>query len=437
MYRYYPLILAQTYLTITVVLFFFGAFEWQGINMPLLGLYLALYQLALFTGYIAGLTRFPTVVTNFNVNAWFKFSLSASLILIIPYIYVYTGKYPWEAWQALGDQGGAFLSYYDQLAEERTPGRIAVMLMRTIFSPALIALLPLFFWTKRLSLSWKIMFFIYIILYFSFSALRGTDKESADFFIFMFCGLFALLTVRKLKGQFKLSMTKKLLLIVLIIFSFLLTYSIFTERKMARLGGDDKVCLVAADVCADMDSGFISSLDEKNKFGISIATMYLSLGYYGMGLALNEEFESTFGLGHSIFISNSVQNIIDTNWLDDRAYTSKVTNSGWDAKVYWVTTYTWLANDVGFFGVALIIFVIGFLFSRAWSGIIYAGDPVALIVFSQLFMMIFYFPAFNVVMQNVDSYFSLVFWLFVWLLGSLPSLKGIFQKKRNLFSLNR
>lgn len=414
MYRYYPIIIAQIYLTFTVILFFWGPFEWQGINSPMLGFYLALYQLALFIGYIAGITRLSDTTWKFNTNAWFKFSLLASLALIIPYIYVYTGKYPWQAWDALSDQGGAFLNYYDQLAEERTLGRIVIMTLRTIFSPALAALVPLLFWTERLSLRWKVMFFIYVILYFSFSVLRGTDKESADFLISMFCGFLALLTVKKLKGRLQLSITKKFLLSMILIISMIFAYSIFTERKIARLGGEDKVCIEAADVCANMDSGFLSNFNEKNKFGISIATMYLSLGYYGMGLALNEEFESTFGLGHSIFISNMLKNVIDLDWFDDRAYTSKVTNAGWDAKAYWVTTYTWLANDVSFPGVTLIMLFIGFLFSRAWSGIIYANNPVAFIVFCQLFMIIFYLPAFNVVMQNADSYFSLIFWLIAW-----------------------
>ncbi len=414
MHRYYPIILAQIYLTFTVSLFFLGPFEWQGINSPMLGFYLALYQLALFTGYIAGITKLSGTTWRFNTNAWFKFSLLASLALIVPYIYVYTGKFPWQAWDALGDQGGAFLNYYDQLAEERTVGRIVIMSIRTIFAPALVALVPLLFWTKRLSLRWKIMFFIYVILYFSFSVLRGTDKESADFLIFMFCGFLAVFTLEKLKGRLQLSITKKILLSMVLIVSMLLAYSVFTERKIARLGGESQVCIEAADVCANMDSDFLSNFNEKNKFGISIATMYLSIGYYGMGLALNEEFESTFGLGHSIFISNILKNVMDLDWIDNRAYTSKVTDVGWDAKAYWVTTYTWLANDVGFPGVALIMFFIGFLFARAWSGAIYANNPVAFIVFCQLFMIIVYLPAFNVVMQNVDSYFSLVFWLVVW-----------------------
>jgi hypothetical protein len=417
MYRYLPLILVQIYLSTTLILFFWGPFEWEGIKFSLLATLLILYQLALLIGYFAGLSRSEVSVKNFNTNAWFKFSLLLGVILMIPYIYVYTGKYPWDALQALGDQGGAFIDYYMKLDEERTPGRIAIMLIRTAFSPFLVVIFPLFLWTKRLSLTWKLTFVLYVILYFSFSILRGTDKESGDFFIFILSSLMGLYVLRKSKGQLKLNLKKKVTITSVILLGVLIAFSAFTERKMARLGGDEKLCIAAANVCADMDRGYMSHLGSKSRFGVSVATMYLSIGYYGMGLALNEEFESTLGFGHSIFLLN-VLSFFDINV--DSSYTTKVSDAGWDAKAYWVTTYTWLANDIGFYGVIFFMFILGFLFSRAWSGIIHANDPVALIVFCQLSMMIVYLPAFNVIMQNIDSYFSLLFWLLVWFLGKLP-----------------
>jgi len=192
------------------------------------------------------------------------------------------------------------------------------------------------------------------------------------------------------------------------------------ERKMARLGGDDQVCIQQADVCADMNRGVMPYLDDKNKFGFSMATLYLSIGYYGMGLALEEDFESSLGLGHSLFISNGVMQVEDLRSFLDRTYTAKISLKGWDAQVYWATTYTWLANDVGFFGVIVLMLLIGFVFSRTWQDVILLRDPAAIILFSQIVLMLFYLPAFNVTMQNVDNYFAFIFWLIFWI-GGFPA----------------
>ena len=110
-------------------------------------------------------------------------------MLIVPYTYIYTGNFPWDIICGVPDQAQAFAEYYQRLSMERTPERILIMVARTMFSPLMVALIPLIFWTKRLRVGWKILFIMYILLYFSFSLLRGTDKESADFLVYFLCRL--------------------------------------------------------------------------------------------------------------------------------------------------------------------------------------------------------------------------------------------------------
>lgn len=416
--KYLPLLMAEGYLALTMLLFLFGPFDWPRVDSYLLSAFLVLYQVALAVGYYMGAHRSLGIRREMDVNYWFKVALLISIVLIVPYTYIYTGSFPWDIIWGVPDQAQAFAEYYQRLSMERTPERILIMVARTIFSPLMVALIPLIFWTKRLEVRWKFLFVVYILLYFSFSLLRGTDKESGDFLVYFAVSLFARIATEYSARGVDPHRRKVWPIALLLLVALWFSYSTFVDRKLARLGGDELVCIQQADVCADLSRGVMAYLDERDQFGVTIATLYLSIGYYGMGLALEEEFESTVGLGHSLFISNGLARVDGLASILDRAYTAKVSNKGWDALVYWVTTYTWLANDVGFFGVILLMFLIGFILSRTWHDVILRKDVAAIVLFPQIVLMIFYLPAFNVTMQNVDNYFAFVFWLIFWNLGS-------------------
>lgn len=417
MLRYIPLVIIEGYLALTVLLFLSGPFEWPRVDFFLLSAFLLIYQIALAVGYHMGAYKSRGVRKSLDANRWFKISLVVSIVLIVPYTYIYTGKYPWDVLLGVPDQAQAFAEYYQRLSMERTPERILIMVARTFFSPVTVALIPLIFWTKRLTAGWKLLFVVYVLLYFSFSLLRGTDKESADFLVFFFVGLCSWIAVKKIAKENKTSRATIWLVPILLACTLWASYATFMERKMARLGGDGQVCIQQVDVCADMNRGVMPYLDDRDKFGFSMATLYLSIGYYGMGMALEEEFESALGFGHSLFVANGVSQLDGLGSFFDRTYTKKISEKGWDVQAYWATTYTWLANDVGFFGVALLMVLIGFVFSRTWHDVIFRKDPVAIVLFSQIVLMLFYLPAFNVTMQNMDSYYAFVFWLALWVVN--------------------
>lgn len=419
MLLFLPLVIIEAYLTVSLLLFLLGPFDWPRIDVFPLSLLLVCYQTALALGYYIGAYRSPGVRASLNVNYWFKAALVSNVVLIVPYSFVYTGRFPWEIIHGIPDQAQAFANYYDLLSTPASADRIFVMAMRTLFAPLLVALVPLFFWTKGLGLRWKILFFVYVAMYFAFAMLRGTDKESADFFVYFFVGLFSRIVAERFGKGIALSRRKAVLILAFVGIFLGVAYSAFVERKMARLGVDDQVCIEQAGVCADLNSGLMPYLDPAHQFGVSMATLYLSIGYYGMGLAIEEDFDSSFGLGHSIFLSNATRKISGVSSFPIDSYTAKVATSGWDPLVYWVTTYVWFANDIGFIGVVPFMLAIGFLFSRVWQDAVLLRDLGSVILLPQIVLMLFYLPAFNVIMQNVDSYFAFVFWLAFWAIGRL------------------
>lgn len=413
LYMYLPLTVIMTYLMITVLVFLGGPFEWRGIDIALLVLLLVAYHCALCLGYVLGVKQSPRAIRHFDVNRWFKFCLLTSIVVIVPATFFTTGKYPWQAWDALVDPGGAYRDLYALVTEERTPSRTAFSITRAILSPAVWATLPLLFWTSGLRLFWKALVAVYIASYISFSLLRGTDKESADIAIILFGGLLARLAIAHSAGPVQLSLAKKVLLWIAAFLFLAGGYSLFVDRKTARIGSSETACLL--DVCADMNSPMLSHMDEKNRFGVAMLAGYMSHGYYGLGLALNQEFESTYGLGHSLFIADWVTKLTGSAAMYERTYTAKVDRVGWPDRVVWSTGYIWFANDLGLLGVVFVLLGVGLLLGQAWIDVLHGRNPVAFIVFCQMLILVFYLPAFNQLLQTPDSYLAAVFWVGFWL----------------------
>jgi hypothetical protein len=160
---------------------------------------------------------------------------------------------------------------------------------------------------------------------------------------------------------------------------------------------------------------------------------YLTQGYYAVALALEEPFLPMWGVGHSAFLTRQAVRLTGDKSLLERSYPVRIEQRGWMATVYWATIYTWLASDVGFLGVIVVVFLIGYLFARVWVDLLGGRNPLAVALVGQLVLMLYYFPAHNRVLQigeGVSAFWGL---LLLWWLGSsglLERLSGWARRQR-------
>ena len=73
--KYLPLLMAEGYLALTMLLFLFGPFDWPRVDSYLLSAFLVLYQVALAVGYYMGAHRSLGIRREMDVNYWFKVAL--------------------------------------------------------------------------------------------------------------------------------------------------------------------------------------------------------------------------------------------------------------------------------------------------------------------------------------------------------------------------
>ncbi len=141
---------------------------------------------------------------------------------------------------------------------------------------------------------------------------------------------------------------------------------------------------------------------------------YLTQGYYGMSMALGENWTPMFGIGNSMFLVNLISNSIYD--VDQFTYQVKLEKYGWDSDVRWHSIYTWIANDVSFFGVIIVMALIGLLFGMMFKDAIRVKNPFARASVFFFILMMLFIPCNNQVGQTADNLLGFLTLIGLWLI---------------------
>ena len=345
-------------------------------------------------------------------------ALGAALLLI-PASVVYTGLHPWELLEALKDQAAAYRRTQQQLF--LTSGeRDNIVAMRTLIAPLTYAILPLGIIRWR-SIGWigRASVAVVVATAIIFSILRGTDKELADLFVVGIAAAFVSAGRAIASGNSGGELVRRTWKLAAIAVIFLLfAQSLFTERKQERLGGyvsRTSVCANNSRICADLDNPLISWLPVRERFGVTVFILSTCSGYYGLELAMEKPFDTSFGLGHSPATLSVYEAVTGDPTLHKRTYTYRNGADGWSEEYYWSTLIAWIANDVGFAGAVFVLALIGFMWGQWWREAAAGMSDPAAVLFALSTTMIFYLPANDQVLASYEGYTIFVIWLAIWL----------------------
>jgi hypothetical protein len=419
--RTVPLWLLMSYLCATFALFMIWPINWPIYSAErwlILVAYVALCYLVITIFYLFGTRPGPTPRP---FEHWLRVIIAgsvAAIVTLFPSSYLYSGRWPWEVMGALADQGEAYRSLQHQLfatAGERGP----VAFMRALVAPLTFAVLPLgvIHW-RELGNHHRALVVATVMCSIIFSILRGTDREMADIFI---VGGSALLIAIARQGQNGggLVLIRRFWKPAVMILVFLaIAFSLFTERKTARLSGIEQremICANDSRICADIDAPYVSWMTLSQRFGISTFILSTSSGFYGLELALEKDFQSTFGVGHSTASLAVYELITGDEQLETRTYTYRNGVDGWNQENYWSSLVTWIANDVGFTGAVVVLGLLGFLWGRLWRDATYGHNDSAAVLFGLIMIMLVYLPANNQVFGSYEGYTVFFVWLALWL----------------------
>jgi hypothetical protein len=415
--RYFPIIFFELFLLFTVVVFAFGPWDWPVTNPIELYSFLLINQLALFFGYVRAVrgrlpSPFRLPITPKEL-VWL--ATLTTLVLIFPLAITNMGG-DVDFTRALTNPGQAYRD--TRYAVSVAPYSI-VAYIGIVFSPLIWPLMPLtvVFW-RKLSLPLRVLAVLGITGWASTFFLIGQNTGMVDILL-----LIPWLLILQSKNPADLLQPKRVIHLLLLCSLFLAAFlpyfgvNIIGRGSTGTVGSEHIRGAASIDPVPLQIPGFDSPLANAYTSGTTALASYVGQGYYGLSLALQEPFVWTYGVGHSRFLVWLAEKAMGEQHDEmlDRTYPYRVESDyGWDGYSKWISLYPWLAGDVTFFGVPVVVFLLGRLLGLTWLDAI-GGNPVAVVLFSLTAVTVCYISANPNVFQAANTvcvfYFYLLWWL--------------------------
>jgi hypothetical protein len=403
-------------------MFAFSPWEWPINNSFLLYSLNFFYLLAFFLGYKFGFYKYKVLTKpkRFKFSIIFKISLITNLLFVYQK-FLFKLKVPSISFSeliakiAIGFKNPSIAYAEKHLTEFSDFNTLSnpVVLLYFLLLPLMYFSIPLgiYYWKKITMWQKTALLFLISMDILSYIAI-GTNKGIFDYIIM----IPFLIIARKPASIILKKISKKQLVLTLIVFSiFLLGISYFVEGNKGRKKDNFRYD-TSINQFVNEDSFILNIIP--NSFDDSYIALdnYLTQGYYAMDLALGLDFESTLGFGHSGFLMSISDKIFGKDYIYKKTYQKKIEETyGYSSRGRWHSFYTWMANDLSFFGVIIFVFALSFFLSQVWIDIVLFQNPFAITLLPLFCIMIFYFSANNQVLGNQGS--SFIFWSFfiLWL----------------------
>lgn len=139
-----------------------------------------------------------------------------------------------------------------------------------------------------------------------------------------------------------------------------------------------------------------SSFGEIMSSGMLGLSFYISHGYVGLSTCFDLPFEPTYGatIFHGLATTFLPQATYNSLWESSYLMRNQM-YSGWQSLQVWSTIFPWLASDISFFLVPVVMFFMGRFMGRAWKHAFINKNPYAFLMMSQLMIFAFMIPANN------------------------------------------
>lgn len=421
-----PITITVGFNLFTLFVFFTAPIQWKTNNLVLLALFALFCQLLIFVGYKIGYKK--GVVKSEKLihkkNIFYELSDKIYNFIFIFYSLTFLIKYAYLLRFNPFDIKGMILFLMIGIADPQLGYSLAVETMRPSTIPwtfyFLISIInQLFFiigfvsW-KNYSKWKKGMFILFLFIEIFFWAGRATNS-----------GIIFIITTFLLSQLYRMDydnskISAKIKPLFIIIFSLIISISAFSYTMNNRKGSSvlnyQSLNLVNSPV--DEFSNVFLFIPKPLQDTYMYVVYYLTQGYYHTSLAFDLEFQSTYFLGNNPAII-SLAEILGINvWKDTYIY--RLNTLGVDPLVQWHSAYLWYASDISFWGVPVLLFILGYLFGLCW-GLSFNNDLLSRIIFIILGNMLLYLFANNSYLSSV--FYSFMFILPIWYFTRIKRLK--------------
>lgn len=434
-----PVILLEAYLITTVLIFFFGPIQWHPPRPWKLALFLFVNYGGLWLGYrwgvkkarravrrgaqlgmiesrpaVMGLILFSMVFTIFTALVRLK-SIRGDLGSVLA-----TLLNPGEAYrqsQMMAELYRAGLGATANRSQYSWPFRITTVL--SVFNGLYLSL-ALFYWS-RMNFAYRALFFVSVCSAILFTMGIGA-QSGLGFMLFAalpvaihrlyFANRQAAVPKRTVQSRGGRPLSRlRVGAVVLTAVAVLVGTIMFFQADRQKASGrqTDLDAIMAAPFRDYSVPGTVRVTSGRLTFGIVMICFYVSHGYEGLALSMELPFEWTYGLGWSKALQVIVRDYLGGPDVFERSYLARnQQQTGWPALQWWSTIFPWVASDTTYYGTVLFMMLAGYLIGSSWSDVLITGNPIALALLAQMFILVFMFPANNALVQSLDGFFAFI-----------------------------
>ena len=409
------------YLFGTIALYSFGPIDWKT-HKPILTYFLLIsYILAFSFGIVLAnsknkkLAELPEKDCN-AIDSFSEFYFKNYIIISVIYIcfslfsiYRITVAYGLRSITDMFEMivEGKYRELYFTKSEGSYIGGSGYVVLTILFSPisSVFVAFTVMKW-KLLTLFRKIMGLIGCLLWFALQLSGGTSRAFFVIMMPLFIGFLFRSNKKKKKSQ-----RHQLFVIVLL---FVILAGAFNAVMNNRMKGSTTFLQIGENRITN--DGWLYNILPSTLKDLSVwIDFYLCQGYYGFSLCTEVGWVPMFGAGFSRWLCLELSSIISPSIYNSTYQVRIEERYSWEASANWHTAYSWFANDVSLIGVILVMFCIGYLFSRIYFDARQSKNLWSIGALIYLTQMIFFLPCNNLVFSNSNSMFSFFVYIFVFL----------------------
>jgi hypothetical protein len=407
-----PILLLVLFNFLTLAAYVFAPFVFYGENVFLSFVYVFVNILMLYFGYLVGLKkniRFDVSLIRINEEKSYYFYRWLTVFYACTFLikYAYVLKYQVTDIDGMIDRiliglANPKLGYKLSVEDPRTPQvSWSIYFLISIFN-SLYFIVGFMVWDK-LKIFAKGILIVFVVIDLVYWVGRGIN-----FGVIAMVVIFSLSMLARTKGNFSFSLIiKYFLLLVFAVVAFSLMMNARSEG-----GVTDLQVFSFPHSSVDENSGLLLFFPDYLRSAVLTVFSYLIQGYYMMSLALQLDFQSTWGTGWNPALV-SLMDFFGINFSSN-SYVTRLEPIGVDPTINWHSSYTWFANDVSFIGVPLVIFCLGYFLAVSWKMTILSGDIISKIVFVWMAgISIFLFANNNF---SANYFYSIIFIFPYWLI---------------------
>ncbi len=420
----WPIILTESYLILTLLIFAFGPIAYHLDDPLAFWFYISLYHISMILGYLLAAQPFRNQIRprrKYRALSLFKIRI---LILVAYFAFLIGHKnltmsdsiipenFISDILSGVFESERQYIGKIDRLGDYAGSKILNILNFFVAFTKIIIIPVIVFSW-ERLKIPDRFLALTVSFLPVLSGVSTGTNKPLFDFVI-LYASSLLLYFVANFYAEGRFNFKSRRFFIVIITLSLGFALWFFGTAMLGR-GGDPSY------VESTSPLGHIR-VDEAYRYidgGSFLSYVYVWLsnyvvqGYYGFSQALNMEFTSTFGFGNSQFLARQLEWATGYNLSLD-TYQHKI-DAVWGETTQWHSLYSYIANDVHFLGVAVWNFIMGFYLARVWRSFLDEDNLFAKMLLPLFAMLVIFTPANNQVLGFLESFSAFILLTVLWI----------------------